>query len=167
MAILQSKSLFDKKILFQACADSLRKLNPLHLMRNPVIFVTEVGAGITTLELIIGFGSEHILFNLQISLWLWFTVLFANFAEAMAEGRGKAQADNLRKTRKQTYANRIKVDGSMEKVFSDALRQGDLMLVSAGETIPADGEIIEGVANGGRSRPITGDVRPGLKGGGR
>ncbi len=162
MAILQSKSLFDKKILFQACADSLRKLNPLHLMRNPVIFVTEVGAGITTLELIIGFGSEHILFNLQISLWLWFTVLFANFAEAMAEGRGKAQADNLRKTRKQTYANRIKVDGSMEKVFSDALRQGDLMLVSAGETIPADGEIIEGVAMVDESA-ITGESAPVLR----
>ena len=162
MAILQSKSLFDKKILFQACADSLKKLHPLYLMKNPVIFVTEVGAVITTLELIIGFGSEHLLFNLQISLWLWFTVLFANFAEAMAEGRGKAQADNLRKTRKQTYANRLKADGSMEKVLSDTLRQGDLVLVSAGETIPADGEIIEGVAMVDESA-ITGESAPVLR----
>ncbi len=131
-------------------------------MKNPVIFVTEVGALITTIELILGPRTESWGFNLQISLWLWFTVLFANFAEAMAEGRGKAQADTLRKTRKQTYANRLKTDGSTEKVFSELLRKDDILIVKATEIIPADGEIIEGVAMVDESA-ITGESAPVLR----
>ena len=94
--------------------DSFKKLNPLSLLRNPVIFVTEVGAAITTLGLFLRSGDEPFGFVFQVALWLWFTVLFADFAEAMAEGRGKAQAKALRKTRTQTLANRLRADGSVE-----------------------------------------------------
>jgi potassium-transporting ATPase ATP-binding subunit len=157
--VIKKQSLFAGEIVLQSCIESFRKLNPLHLMKNPVIFVTEIGAVITTFELIFRSHGSHLWFNLQIALWLWFTVLFANFAEAMAEGRGKAQADTLRKTRKQTYANRLKHDGSVEKVFSDVLRKGDLLIVSAGEIIPADGEILEGMAMVDESA-ITGESAP-------
>jgi K+-transporting ATPase ATPase B chain len=139
--------------------DSFRKLNPLSLLRNPVIFVTEVGAAITTLGLFLRYGDEPFGFVFQVALWLWFTVFFANFAEAMAEGRGKAQAKSLRKTRTQAMANRVKSDGSTERIPAQQLRKGDLFVVSAGEIIPADGEIIEGIATVDESA-ITGESAP-------
>ena len=123
------------------------------------MFVTEVGAIITTVLMFTGGQGASFGFLLQITLWLWFTVLFANFAEAMAEGRGKAQADTLRKARTQTFANRIKGDGKSEKVASEQLRKGDLVVVKAGEVIPGDGEIIEGAATVDESA-ITGESAP-------
>ena len=155
----QTHSLFDRQIIGPAIVDSFKKLNPRSLFKNPVIFVTEVGAATTTLGLFWRSGNEPFGFVLQITLWLWFTVLFANFAEAMAEGRGKAQARELRKTRTKTVAGRLKADGNVEKVQADALRKGDLVVVSAGEVIPADGEIIEGVATVDESA-ITGESAP-------
>jgi K+-transporting ATPase ATPase B chain len=152
-------SLFDREIIRQAMVDSFRKLNPLSLLRNPVIFVTEVGAAITTLGLFLRYGDEPFGFVFQVALWLWFTVFFANFAEAMAEGRGKAQAKSLRKTRTQAMANRVKSDGSTERIPAQQLRKGDLFVVSAGEIIPADGEIIEGIATVDESA-ITGESAP-------
>jgi K+-transporting ATPase ATPase B chain len=156
---VRTQSLFDRQIIVQAVFDSLRKLNPLSLLKNPVIFVTEVGAALTTIGLFIGPGKEPFSFVLQVTLWLWFTVLFANFAEAMAEGRGKAQAKALRKTRTQTMANRLRTDGSIEKIEAERLRKDELFIVSAGEIIPADGEIIEGVATVDESA-ITGESAP-------
>jgi len=139
--------------------DSFKKLNPLSLLKNPVIFVTEVGAAITTLGLFLRSRDEPFGFVFQVALWLWFTVFFANFAEAMAEGRGKAQAKSLRKTRTQAMANRIKSNGSTERIPAQQLRKGDLFIVSAGEIIPADGEIIEGIATVDESA-ITGESAP-------
>jgi K+-transporting ATPase ATPase B chain len=157
----KAKPLADKKILVRAIADSFTKLNPRLMAKNPVMFVVEVGAVLTTLQLIRdtlshagGFG-----FGLQITLWLWFTVLFANFAEAMAEGRGKAQADTLRKARAETQANRLRAEGSIEVVASSNLRTGDVVVVTAGEFIPGDGEVIEGVASVDESA-ITGESAP-------
>jgi len=152
------RSLWDPKIMRRAALDSALKLNPRKMMANPVMFVVEIGSVITTILLI---KNPHAAFwfNLQITLWLWFTVLFANFAEAMAEGRGKAQADTLRKTRAETMANRLLDDGKTEQVASSKLRSGDLVLVSAGEFIPGDGEIIEGVASVDESA-ITGESAP-------
>ncbi len=155
----KTHSLFDRRIIAQAMTDSLKKLNPLSLLKNPVIFVTEVGAVLTTLGLFFPSGEEPFEFVLQVALWLWFTVLFANFAEAMAEGRGKAQAKALRKTRTRTMAHRFKPDGSTDRIEANQLRKGDLFLVSAGEIIPADGEIIEGVATVDESA-ITGESAP-------
>jgi potassium-transporting ATPase ATP-binding subunit len=152
-------SLFDREIAAQAVVDSFKKLNPLWLSRNPVILVTEVGAAITTLGLFFRSGNEPFGFVLQVTLWLWFTVLFANFAEAMAQGRGKAQAKALRKTRTQTMANLLRADGSVGRIHAEELRKNDLVLVSAGEIIPADGEIIEGVATVDESA-ITGESAP-------
>ena len=155
----RSYSLFDRRIIFQAAVDSLKKLNPFSLMKNPVIFVTEVGAVLTTLGLIFRSGKESAGFIFQIALWLWFTVLFANFAEAMAEGRGKAQARELRRTRTQTIAKRLEADGTVVKIPAEGMRKGDLFIVTAGEIIPADGEIIEGVATVDESA-ITGESAP-------
>ncbi len=152
-------SLFDREIIRQAMVDSFKKLNPHSLLRNPVIFVTEVGAAITTLGLFLRSGDEPFGFVFQVALWLWFTVFFADFAEAMAEGRGKAQAKALRKTRTQTMANRLRADGSVERIPAQELRKGDLFVVSAGEIIPADGEIIEGIATVDESA-ITGESAP-------
>ena len=153
----KSKAVWEWKIVRRALWDSLIKLNPKKMMGNPVMFVVEIGSVITTVLLFKGGGALK--FNLQITLWLWFTVLFANFAEAMAEGRGKAQADTLRKARSETVANRIAGDGSIEQVPSSKLRAGDVVLVSAGEFIPSDGEIIEGVASVAESA-ITGESAP-------
>ncbi len=153
----RSKAVWEWRIVRRAILDSLVKLNPRRMMGNPVMFVVEVGAVITTVLLFrdrTQFG-----FNLQITLWLWFTVLFANFAEAMAEGRGKAQADSLRKARAETMANRLLPDGRTETVPGSKLRSGDLVLVSAGELIPGDGEIVEGVASVDESA-ITGESAP-------
>jgi K+-transporting ATPase ATPase B chain len=156
---LRTHSIFDRQIIAQAVFDSFKKLNPLSLLKNPVIFVTEVGAVLTTIGLFFRSGDDPFGFVLQVTLWLWFTVLFANFAEAMAEGRGKAQAKALRKTRTHTMANRLKTDGSIEKIEAERLRKGELFIVSAGEIIPADGEIIEGVATVDESA-ITGESAP-------
>jgi potassium-transporting ATPase ATP-binding subunit len=152
------RSLWDPKIVRRAGVDAILKLNPRKMMGNPVMFVVEVGSVITT-ALLIRHPHTEFGFNLQITLWLWFTVLFANFAEAMAEGRGKAQADTLRKARSETIANRQLADGSMEQVPSSRLRTGDIVVVSAGEFVPGDGEIIEGVASVDESA-ITGESAP-------
>jgi K+-transporting ATPase ATPase B chain len=156
---VRTHSLFDREIIAQAVVDSFKKLNPLSLLKNPVIFVTEVGASLTTIGLLFRSEREPSLFVLQIALWLWFTVLFANFSEAMAEGRGKAQARALRKTRTQTIANRLKADGSVERIGAEQLKKNDLIMISAGEIIPADGEIIEGAATVDESA-ITGESAP-------
>jgi len=152
------KSLWDARIVRQAAWDSIRKLNPGKMMGNPVMFVVEVGSAVTTILLVLR-PHEAFSFNLQITLWLWFTVLFANFAEAMAEGRGKAQAETLRRAKSETIANRIVSGGGSEQVPSANLRAGDLVLVSAGEFVPGDGEIVEGVASVDESA-ITGESAP-------
>src|SRR5213082_3061261 len=153
----KSKAVWEWKIVRRAIWDSLAKLNPRKMMGNPVIFVVEIGSVITTVLLFKGGAAFK--FNLQITLWLWFTVLFANFAEAMAEGRGKAQAETLRKARAETQAHRLRTDGSTETVPSSKLRSGDVVVVSAGEFIPGDGEVIEGVASVDESA-ITGESAP-------
>lgn len=145
----------------KAIAESFAKLDPRILYKNPVMFVVEIGALVTTIDLIHGV-TKHAPgfgFSLQITLWLWFTVLFANFAEAMAEGRGKAQAETLRKARSETLARRLTHSGAEEKVPGSKLKSGDLVLVSAGEMIPGDGEIIEGIASVDESA-ITGESAP-------
>src|SRR5580704_17927937 len=157
----KKKSLWTGGIVSGALRDSFIKLNPKTSMKNPVMFVVEIGSVVTTYDLIRdrmmhlqGFG-----FELQITLWLWFTVLFANFAEAMAEGRGKAQADTLRKARAETMARRLRGDGTEESIAGSKLRAGDLVKVSAGEFIPGDGEVVEGVASVDESA-ITGESAP-------
>ena len=154
----KAHSIFDPAIIVPAIGDSFKKLNPVTLARNPVMFVTEIGALITTVLLVTGHGA-HFGFQLQIAIWLWFTVLFANFAEAMAEGRGKAQAKALRATRTETFANRLKSDGTVEKIAANLLRKGDVVVVAAGELIPGDGEVIEGAATVDESA-ITGESAP-------
>src|SRR5450759_2668752 len=152
------QAVWQPRIVRRAIWDSVLKLNPRTMMRNPVMFVVEVGSVVTTL-LLFRAPRGSFGFNLQITLGLWFTGLFANFAEAMAEGRGKAQADTLRKARSETKANRFLASGETEVVPSSKLRTGDLVLVSAGEFIPGDGEIIEGVASVDESA-ITGESAP-------
>src|SRR5579871_6439131 len=145
----------------RAVFDSFIKLDPRVLYKNPVMFVVEIGAIVTTVDLLHGI-AKHVPgfgFSLQITLWLWFTVLFANFAEAMAEGRGKAQAETLRKARSETLARRLTESGAEEKVPGSKLASGDLVLVCAGEMIPGDGEIIEGIASVDESA-ITGESAP-------
>jgi len=152
------KSVWDVNLVRSAAWSSLLKLSPRNMMGNPVMFVVEIGSVITSVLLILH-PHEAFGFNLQITLWLWFTVLFANFAEAMAEGRGKAQAETLRRARSETIAKRITCDGKIEEVPSAKLRSGDLVSVSAGELIPGDGEIVEGVASVDESA-ITGESAP-------
>src|SRR5277367_2204758 len=158
---VKSKALTDTKILKTAIVDSFRKLNPRTMIKNPVMFVVEVGALLTSIQLVRDalHHSGEFGFGLQITLWLLFTVLFANFAEAMAEGRGKAQAETLRKARAETEARRLRSDGSIEVVPSSKLRTGDLVLVAAGEFVPGDGEVVEGVASVDESA-ITGESAP-------
>jgi K+-transporting ATPase ATPase B chain len=165
----QARPLFDPPIVKRAVKDAFIKLHPRQVARNPVMFVVEMGSILTTLLIIhdIATGNTgHLLFTMQVTLWLWFTVLFANFAEAMAEGRGKAQADTLRRAKTETVANRIIGDGGpgVESVKTEAipapnLRKGDVVLVRAGEFIPGDGEVIEGVASVDESA-ITGESAP-------
>ena len=157
----RARPLFDPPIVKRAIGDSFVKLNPRLMMKNPVMFVVEVGALMTSILAARDLASGAALggFTFQITLWLWFTVLFANFAEAMAEGRGKAQADTLRKARSETIANRIVEGDRTEQVQSSKLRAGDVVLVSAGEFIPSDGEIIFGVASVDESA-ITGESAP-------
>src|SRR6201996_4696137 len=155
------KSLWSPDILRQASFDAFRKLDPRLMVKNPVMFVVEVGS-VLTLVLLIDDAIHHrsgLGFNLQITLWLWFTVLFANFAEAMAEGRGKAQADTLRKAKGETIARRYNEAGVLEDVTSSLLRLGDVIMVEAGQFIAGDGEVIEGVASVDESA-ITGESAP-------
>src|SRR5229473_1714279 len=158
---VKAKPLADRKLLLRAIADSFGKLNPRVMVKNPVMFVVEVGAVLTTIELVHDTMRHmaHFGFGLQITLWLWFTVLFANFAEAMAEGRGKAQAETLRKARAETHARRMKADGTFEEVPGSKLRVEDLVVVRAGEFIPGDGEVVIGVASVDESA-ITGESAP-------
>jgi potassium-transporting ATPase ATP-binding subunit len=157
----REQSRWGKQIVVPALWQSFVKLNPRTLAKNPVMFVVEVGALLTSVDLIRGLahGAGGFGFSLQITLWLWFTVLFANFAEAMAEGRGKAQAETLRKARSETIARRLKSDGSVESVPGSALRSGDFVMIAAGEFIPGDGEVVEGVASVDESA-ITGESAP-------
>src|SRR5438128_6351479 len=148
-------------LIRRAVLESFVKLDPRILYKNPVMFVVEIGALVTTIDLLGGIvvGAPGFSFSLQITVWLWFTVLFANFAEAMAEGRGKAQAETLRKARSETLARRLSDSGAEEKVPGSKLKSGDVVLVSAGEMIPGDGEIIEGIASVDESA-ITGESAP-------
>src|SRR5215510_5454871 len=165
----QQRPLFDAPIVRRAIKDAFVKLDPRQVAHNPVMFVVEIGSILTTLLIIrdIAQGNTtNLLFTIQVTLWLWFTVLFANFAEAMAEGRGKAQADALRKAKTETVANRVVGDVSLsvdlvktEQVPAPKLRKGDVVLVRAGEFIPGDGEVIEGVASVDESA-ITGESAP-------
>jgi K+-transporting ATPase ATPase B chain len=158
---IRKQSLADSAILSRAVVDSFRKLNPQTMVKNPVMFVVEIGAVLTTIQLVwnVFEHAGQFGFGLQITLWLWFTVLFANFAEAMAEGRGKAQADTLRKARAETQAHRLRSDGNTECVASSKLRTGDIVVVAAGDFVPGDGEVIEGVASVDESA-ITGESAP-------
>ena len=157
----KAASLRDPGIVRQATIDAIWKLDPRIQIKNPVMFIVEVGSVLTTIVLAqeLAAGTGHPLFTGQVAFWLWFTVLFANFAEAMAEGRGKAQADTLRKTRTETVANKLEAGGVLEKVPAASLRKSDVVMVHAGEFIPADGEIIEGVASVDESA-ITGESAP-------
>ena len=158
---IRARPLFDPEILNRATRESFVKLNPRMVAKNPVMFVVEVGAALTTVFVIKDAvtGAGGLLFGIQISLWLWFTVLFANFAEAMAEARGKAQADNLRKTKTDTMAHKSLPNGKFEIVPASKLRAGDIVLVEAGQLIPGDGEVIEGIASVDES-VITGESAP-------
>ena len=159
MSSKQSISLFNSKIMLQACKNSVIKLNPVSLVKNPVIFIVGIGALLTTFVVIIGISQGVFSsFNFQIALWLWFTVLFANFSEAIAEGRGKAQAESLRKSRTQTPAR--KMVGKQEvSVIATELKKGDIVICEAGNVIPSDGEVIEGIASVDESA-ITGESAP-------
>jgi K+-transporting ATPase ATPase B chain len=152
--------IFQSQLVLQALRDSIRKLNPRMMARNPVMMVVEV-VSVITLAIAVyhlvaqgGFG-----FDFHITLWLWFTILFANFAEALAEGQGRAQAESLRKSRTEAYANKLLPDGSIEKVSAMDLRKGDMVIISDSETVPGDGEIFEGVALVDESA-ITGESAP-------
>ncbi|HET8539643.1 MAG TPA: potassium-transporting ATPase subunit KdpB [Anaeromyxobacter sp.] len=159
----KSPSLLDRALLRRAALDSLRKLDPRHVARNPVMFVVEVGSVLTTLlwlrdRILHPAGAAPGWFTLSVSLWLWFTVVFASFAEAVAEGRGKAQADTLRRMRRDVAARRL-VGGREESVPASTLRRGDTVVVEAGELVPGDGEIVEGIASVDESA-ITGESAP-------
>jgi len=157
----RARPLFDPPIVKRALWDSVVKLNPVTMMKNPVMFVVEVGAALTTVLVLRDWqmAASDLGFTFQITIWLWFTVLFANFAEAMAEGRGKAQADTLRKTKTETVAHRLKNGGKSEDVAASQLRQGDTVVCNPGDIIPGDGEVIEGIASVDESA-ITGESAP-------
>jgi potassium-transporting ATPase ATP-binding subunit len=161
MAHAKTLSIWDPSIVRGAVRGALRKLDPRTMAHNPVMFVVEVGSALTSVALLRDAvqGRPGLSFEFQITFWLWLTVIFANFAEAMAEGRGKAQADTLRKARTETGANRLRPDGGTDTIAAGALRANDVVLVRAGEFIPADGEIIEGVASVDESA-ITGESAP-------
>src|SRR5436305_7119476 len=145
----QARPLFDPHIVRRAIKDAFIKLDPRQMARNPVMFVVEVGSVLTTLLFVrdarTATASENVFAGL-VAVFLWFTVLFANFAEAVAEGRGKAQADTLRKTRSETSARKRTTDGTIETISSSLLDLNDVVVVTAGEIIPSDGEVIEGIA---------------------
>ncbi|MFA6110735.1 MAG: potassium-transporting ATPase subunit KdpB, partial [Candidatus Latescibacterota bacterium] len=165
----KARSLFDREIVVPALAESFSKLNPRKMIKNPVMLVTEIGAAVTAVDALIALArGVPVGFAVHVSVWLWFTVLFANFAEAMAEGRGKAQADALRRSRTKMFGRKLRPDGTSEPVAADEvvpaehLRQGDLVVVSAGEVIPADGEIFAGAAMVDEAA-ITGESAPVLR----
>lgn len=154
----KKRSLFDPTIMRRALVDSFVKLSPRKMARNPVMFLVEAGALLTTILIVVNPAS--VLFQIQIAVWLWATVLFANFAEAVAEGRGKAQADALRKAKIDTVARRLSKDKrTEERISASALRKGDLVVVEANEVIPGDGTVIEGIASVNESA-ITGESAP-------
>jgi K+-transporting ATPase ATPase B chain len=158
----QSAKLLSREIVVRATIDSFKKLDPRIQLRNPVMFVVEVGSVITTATFILNLiqsNGQPLWFTGDIALWLWLTVLFANFAEAIAEGRGKAQADTLRAMRTTAMANRRRDDGTIEQVPAPELQRGDVVIVEAGEAIPADGDVIEGVGSVDESA-ITGESAP-------
>jgi K+-transporting ATPase ATPase B chain len=159
--LVRARPLFDAEIVRRATKASFAKLNPVTLMKNPVMFVVEVGASLTTIFLVRDMftGAGGIGFQFQISMWLWFTVLFANFAEAMAEARGKAQADSLRKTKTDALAKRVTGSSKIEQVPASALRAGDVVICDALDLIPGDGEVIDGIATVDES-VITGESAP-------
>src|SRR6266496_4269526 len=152
----KSPSLFDWNIVGPAIGDSFKKLDPRLMIKNPVMFVTMVGAALTTVGIFTASADRG--FIAQLAVWLWFTVLFANFAEAVAEGRGKAQANALRKARKDTMARRLK-NGHEEKVPAADLQKGDIVVCEANDVIPADGDVIEGIASVDEAA-ITGESAP-------
>ena len=155
----KSSGIFEPKTVLEAFKGSFTRLNPITLLRNPVILVVEIGAIITTVITVISiFGGGNFLFDLQISIWLWFTVLFANFAESLAEIRGKARAESLRQTRTEAYANKF-TNGTTERVSALSLQKNDIVLVKEGEIIPSDGDILEGTALVDESA-ITGESAP-------
>src|SRR5258705_4591555 len=161
---VRARSLFDVAIVRQAIVDSFRKLTPRRQVRNPVMFVVYVGSILTSLlwvQALVGKGEAPPWFIFWVSVWLWFTVLFANFAEAMAEGRGKAQAASLRNARRDLQAKRLTRSGErdFDAVAASALRKGDRVLVEAGDFIPADGTIVEGIASV-NDAAITGESAP-------
>jgi K+-transporting ATPase ATPase B chain len=153
--VAEARSLFDKEILRQALAGSFRKLDPRVQVKNPVMFVVLVGTVVTLIEAIAHPG----IFDWSITIWLFLTVIFANFAEAMAEGRGKAQADTLRRMRSETEARRLNADGSETRVAAVDLQKGDRVVCEANDLIPSDGEIVEGIASVDESA-ITGESAP-------
>jgi len=155
----QNTSLFNRSILFQAAKDSFGKLNPYLLIKNPVIFIVAIGSALTTFIIITdAFQGHFSRFNISIAVWLWITVLFANFSEAIAEGRGKAQAETLRKNRTQTMAR--KISGKDEvSVYATGLKIGDIVVCEAGDIIPSDGEVIDGISSVDESA-ITGESAP-------
>src|SRR5580693_9481663 len=144
-------TLTDTSILFPAIGDAFRKLNPRHMIANPVMFVVEIVATLTTVLFLrdLVTGGTNLSFSFQINLWLWFTVVFANLAEAVAEGRGKAQAASLRKVKTETTAKLLSPGPALQwrKVPATALKAGDVVLVEAGDLIPSDGDVVEGVAS--------------------
>ena len=162
---VRARALFDPLIVRRALLDACIKLDPRHQVKNPVMFVVEVGSVLTTLlflQAVIGQGEAPAGFILAIALWLWFTVVFANFAEAMAEGRGKAQADTLRRARREVPAKKLaspQYGAEYTSVAAATLRQGDTVVVEAGDVIPSDGEVIEGIASVDESA-ITGESAP-------
>ena len=161
----KSFSLLDRQILRQTLVDAFVKLNPLHLIKNPVMFVVEIGCILTTLlffQALSGRGEERTSFIMAITLWLWFTLLFANFAEALAEGRGKAQARSLRGARRDVMAKLLREpdrNATAGVVPGSQLKKGDLVLVEAGDSIPGDGEVVVGIASVDESA-ITGESAP-------
>src|ERR1035437_4689883 len=161
----KAPSLFDWKIAGPAVGDAFKKLDPRHMVKNPVMFVTQVGATLTTLGIFTASAQRG--FIAQLAVWLWFTVLFANFAEAVAEGRGKAQANALRKARQDTIARRLR-GGREEEVPAPELQKDDLVVCEVGDVIPADGDVVEGIASVDESA-ITGESAPVIResGGGR
>lgn len=159
MSTKQNISLFNRKLALQAVKDSIIKLNPASLIKNPVIFIVGLGSALTTIIVVAGIWQGNFSsFNLQIAIWLWFTVLFANFSEAIAEGRGKAQAESLRKNRTQTVARQL-VGNQEILVNATELKKGDIVICEAGDIIPSDGEVVEGIASVDESA-ITGESAP-------
>jgi K+-transporting ATPase ATPase B chain len=156
----KARPLFERRIVVRALRDSFAKLNPRSQARNPVMFVVEVGAAVTAYFFIRDLVQHHSAgFDFAISVWLWFTVLFANFAEAMAEGRGKAQADALRRTKTETTARKLVTETQIVTVPATSLRRGDVVRIEAGEIVPADGDVISGAATVDESA-ITGESAP-------